>query len=128
MGQTIRPPNRNSSSSTFQSLFLKVVVSFPTSESYKHIFPGVTISNNCRPQLGLQLLPLGWAVPSLKDTTNGATQSFCSEKLNFTSLHSLYHEYIELCTNRYGFLGLYKLTAFLSSSQSLCSGPFWSFS
>lgn len=94
-------------------------MSFPTSESCKLLFPGVTISNNCRPQLGLQLLALGWAVPSPKDNADGATQSLCFGKLDFTTLHSLYHEYIELCTNKHAFLGLYQLTSFLSSSQSL---------
>lgn len=125
MGQTISPSNRNSSRSTFQSPFLKVVVSFPTAESYKLILPGVTISNNYRAQLELQLLPLCWAVPFQKDNTNGATWSLCFGKLDFTTLHSLYHEYIELCTDKHVFraLSIYFIS---KRSQSLCSGPFWS--
>lgn len=75
------------------------------------------MNNNCSAQEGLQLLALCWAVIALKDTADGATQPCCLEHL--TSLHSLYHGYIELCTNKQFFSGLYKLTAFLGSSQFL---------
>lgn len=51
-------------------------------------------------------------------------KSLCFGELDFIALHSLYHEYNELCMDKSTLLGLYKLTAFLSSSQIFARVPF----
>lgn len=81
-------------------------------------FPGVTMSNNCRPQQELQLLALCCSVTSLKDNADGATQSCCLEHLyTVCTMGTLNCAQINICLCF--FSGLYKLTAFLGSSQSL---------
>lgn len=76
------------------------------------------MSNNCRPQQELQLLALCWSVTSLKDNADGATQSCCLEHLyTVCTMGTLNCAQINICL--WFFSGLYKLTAFLGSSQSL---------